>query len=370
MAQISIIKTIFPQIKTLLQEARKAVVQTVNTTMVFTYFEIGKIIVEYEQQGEKRAEYGKETLKQLGQELTKEFGKGFSYQNLDRMRVFYKTYSNFSTLSRNLENQKILPKNSKTSQSSKSSKILPISQNSFTLSWSHYVFLMRIKNKDERNFYEKESQINNWSLRELKRQFNSALFERIALSTDKKGVLKDNLKKYHAPEKPEDIVKDPYILEFLGLEKHEKYSENEIEQAIIDNLENFLLEMGKGFAFIGRQQRFTFDEKHFFVDLVFYNRLLRCFVIIDLKIGEVSHQDLGQMQMYVNYYDRFVKTDEENKTIGIVLCKEKNKTLVEITLPEDNKQIFASEYEMYLPSREELVAQVEQAEQNFLNNQK
>ncbi len=363
----SLQKNILPQIKNLLQEARKTVVQAVNTTMVFTYFEIGGIIVEHEQQGEERAEYGKEILKQLSKDLTREFGKGFSYQNLDRMRMFYKTYSNLSTVSRDLGKQKIILESFQSSDISKPSTVSIISKNNFTLSWSHYVFLMRLK-EQERNFYEKESQINNWSLRELKRQFDSALFERIALSTDKKGVLSDNLTKYHSPEKPQDIIKDPYVLEFLGLETHKKYSENKIEQAIIDNLEHFLLELGKGFAFIGRQQRFTFDEKHFFVDLVFYNRLLKCFVIIDLKIGEISHQDLGQIQMYVNYYDRFVKAKDENKTIGIVLCKEKNDTLVDITLPEKNNQIFASAYDMYIPSKEEFQKQVKKAEQIFLDN--
>jgi len=280
------------------------------------------------------------------------------------MRLFYLTYSKSQTVS-GISGNKKFPL--KTSKIFKSVIMLPISQNHFTLSWSHYIFLIRLKDK-EREFYEKEAQINNWSLRELKRQFDSALFERIILSKDKKGVMKDNVKKYHSPEKPQDIVKDPYILEFLGFKENKKYSENQIEQAIIDNLEHFLLEMGKGFTFVGRQQRFTFDEKHFFVDLVFYNRLLGCFVIIDLKIGEVSHQDLGQMQMYVNYYDRQVKTENENKTIGIVLCKQKNKTLVEMTLPEENNQIFASQYDLYLPSKEELKNQVERAEKEFFDN--
>ncbi len=328
----SLQKKIFPQIKFLLEESRKSIVQTVNTTMVFTYFKIGEIIVEYEQKGKERAEYSKKTLHELSLQLTKEFGRGFTKRNLELMRQFYLVYRNINTntLSSYLENKTITPKKIEISQCVK--KV-------FTLSWSHYVFLMRL-NKAERNFYEKESEINNWSLRELKRQFNSALFERIALSSDKKEVLEDNLKKYYLPENPKDIIKDPYVLEFLGLEADTKYSENKIEQSIIDNIEHFLLELGKGFAFIGRQKRFTFDEKHFFVDLVFYNRLLKCFVIIDLKIGEVTHQDLGQMQMYVNYYYRFVKTSEENKTIGIVLCKEKNNTLVEITLPEKKQSNF------------------------------
>ncbi len=223
----------------------------------------------------------------------------------------------------------------------------------FQLSWSHYQLLTRIENKAERNFYEIEATQNQWSLRELKRQFDSALYLRLALSTDKEGI-KKLAKEGQAIELPQDAVKDPYVLEFLNLKEHYRYSESDLENALIDKLEHFLLELGKGFTFVARQKRISFDERHFYIDLVFYNRLLRCFVIIDLKIGGLKHQDLGQMQMYVNYYDRFVKLEEENKTIGIVLCQDKSETLVEITLPEDNQQIFASRYQTVLPSKEEL----------------
>ena len=211
---------------------------------------------------------------------------------------------------------------------------------------------MRMENLDERNFYEIEASENNWSLRELRRQIDSSLYERLILSRDKEKV-KELAFKGQIIEKPEDVVKDPYILEFLGLEEQSNYSENRLETEIINNLEKFLLELGKGFTFVGRQVRFTFDEKHFRVDLVFYNRILKCFVLIDLKIGEVTHQDLGQMQMYVNYYDRYVKLPDENKSIGIIICREKNDTLVKLTLPEDNKQIFASKYMTVIPSKEE-----------------
>ena len=228
----------------------------------------------------------------------------------------------------------------------------------FRLSWSHYLILMRMENLDERNFYEIEAIENNWSLRELRRQIDSALYERLVLSRDKEKV-KSLALKGQIIEKPEDVVKDPYILEFLGLEEQNSYSENKLETEIINNLEKFLLELGKGFTFVGRQVRFTFDEKHFRVDLVFYNRLLKCFVLIDLKIGEVTHQDLGQMQMYVNYYDRYIKLDDENKTIGIIICRDKNDTLVKMTLPEDNQQIFASRYMTVLPSKEEFKKIVE-----------
>ena len=221
------------------------------------------------------------------------------------------------------------------------------------LSWSHYLKLMRIDNVEERHFYEIESVKNNWSLNELKRQYNSALYERLALSTDKEKVYRLSLEGQKV-ENPKDAVKDPYVLEFLGLQELPAYSESELESRIIDHLQQFLLELGTGFAFIGRQVRFTFDEEHFMVDLVFYNRLLRCFVLFDLKIGELKHQDIGQMQMYVHYYDRKVKLPDENPTIGILLCKEKNNAVVEMTLPEDNAQIFASKYETVLPSKEAL----------------
>ena len=326
---IELKKDIYEEIRGLLKSARENIVSTINSTMAKTYFLIGKRIVEEEQNGEKRAEYGEELVKNLSLKLTKEFGKGFSKRNLWQMKQFYLAYSKVQTVSAQ-----------------------------FKLSWSHYLILMRMENLDERNFYEIEAIENNWSLRELRRQIDSALYERLVLSRDKEKV-KSLALKGQIIEKPEDIVKDPYILEFLGLEEQNSYSENRLETEIINNLEKFLLELGKGFTFVGRQVRFTFDEKHFRVDLVFYNRLLKCFVLIDLKIGEVTHQDLGQMQMYVNYYDRYVKLDDENKTIGIIICRDKNDTLVKMTLPEDNQQIFASRYMTVLPSKEEFKKIVE-----------
>ena len=326
---IELKKDIYEEIRWLLKSARENIVLTINSTMAKTYFLIGKRIVEEEQNGEKRAEYGKKLIKELSKKLTKEFGKGFSERNLEQMRKFYLAYSIPQTVSAE-----------------------------FRLSWSHYLILMRMENLDERNFYEIEAVENNWSLRELRRQIDSALYERLVLSRDKEKV-KSLALKGQIIEKPEDVVKDPYILEFLGLEEQNSYSENRLETEIINNLEKFLLELGKGFTFVGRQVRFTFDEKHFRVDLVFYNRLLKCFVLIDLKIGEVTHQDLGQMQMYVNYYDRYVKLDDENKTIGIIICRDKNDTLVKMTLPEDNQQIFASRYMTVLPSKEEFKKIVE-----------
>jgi predicted nuclease of restriction endonuclease-like (RecB) superfamily len=338
--------TFFDKIAGLLKAARKSVVQTVNQTMVYTYFEIGKTIVEEEQKGKERAEYGKQLLKELSKRLSNEFGKGFSQRNLEQMRKFYLVYGKQQTMSAKSENQKTKTLSAK-----------------FKLSWSHYIKLIRIDTEEERKFYELEAIENNWSLRELQRQYDSALFERLVLSRDKKGI-KQLSEKGQIIEKAEDTLKDPYILEFVGLPEETKYSENELEQKLIDKLEHFLLELGKGFAFIGRQVRFTFDDEHFRVDLVFYNRLLQCFVLFDLKIGKLTHQDLGQMQMYVNYYDRFVKLKSENKTIGIVLCRDKNNTLVEISLPEDNKQIFASKYKTVLPSKEKLRELIENKNKN------
>jgi predicted nuclease of restriction endonuclease-like (RecB) superfamily len=335
MTKPSLSTKFYSKIVDLLQTAKENVVHAVNQTMVLTYFEIGRMIVEEEQNGSMRAEYGKQILRELSKALTNEFGRGFSVTNLKQMRQFYLIYTIGQTPSDELEEKP-----------QKASAI-------FSLSWSHYLILMRISNVEERKFYEIETHKNNWSIRELQRQFNSDLYTRLALSRDKEKV-KELSEKGLIVEKAKDAIKDPYILEFLGLPELSSYSETELEEQIISKLEHFLLELGNGFTFVGRQVRFTFDEEHFRVDLVFYNRLLKCFVLIDLKIGKLKHQDLGQMQMYVNYYDRFVKLDDENKTIGIILCKDKKDAMVEITLPESNQQIFASKYELVLPSKEQL----------------
>lgn len=354
-------KALFSQVAELLQNARQQVLRTVNSTMVYTYFEIGRMIVEEEQNGKDRAEYGKQLLKGLSDQLTKEFGKGFSLRNLEQIRQFYMTYSKSESLARILE---IRNTQSLTAQfkSKKTQSLISFSEESisksvilfFKLTWTHYVFLMRIDDEKERRFYEIESEKYNWSVRELKRQYDSALYTRLALSRDEEGILKLS-EKGQIIEKPKDIIKDPYILEFLGLPELHQYSESELEEEIINKLEHFLLELGHGFTFVARQNRITFDDKHFRIDLVFYNRILKCFVLIDLKIGELKHQDLGQMQMYVNYYDRKMRLEDENKTIGIVLCQNKSDLVVEYTLPENNDQIFASKYKTILPSREDLI---------------
>ena len=350
-------KILFQQVVELLQNARHQVLRTVNSTMICTYFEIGRMIVEEEQSGKDRAEYGKQILKGLSDELKKEFGKGFSIDNLENMRKFYLAYSISESLTRILQiiNSPSLMTNSESVkleeiQTTKTQSLISF----FKLTWTHYVFLMRIEDEKERRFYEIESEKYNWSVRELKRQYDSALYTRLVLSRDKEGVLKLS-EQGQIIEKPKDIIKDPYILEFLGLPELHQYSESELEEEIINKLENFLLELGHGFTFVARQKRITFDDKHFRIDLVFYNRILKSFVLIDLKIGELKHQDLGQIQMYVNYYDRQMRLEDENKTIGIVLCQNKSDLVVEYTLPENNEQIFASKYKTVLPSKEDLI---------------
>lgn len=315
---------LYNKVSVLLKTAQNRVLQAVNTTMVSTYFEIGRMIVEEEQQGKERAKYGDQLISELSKKLTSDFGKGFSSTNIKQMRSFYISFSKSQTLS-----------------------------DQFKLSWSHYLFLMRIDDENERDFYEIESIKNNWSLRELKRQYNSALYTRLALSRDKNQV-KELSKKGLVIEKAKDAIKDPYILEFLGLPEQDTYSESELEQELIDKLEHFLLELGTGFTFVARQKRITFNEKHFKIDLVFFNRILKCFVLIDLKIGDLQHKDIGQMQMYVNYYDRDIKLQDENKTIGLILCQNKSQAVVKYTLPENNEQIFASKYQTILPSKEKL----------------
>lgn len=346
----------------LVEEARKRVVATANVALVYTYYEVGRMIVADEQGGRKRAEYGRKQLDDLSRKLTERFGRGWSVDNLERMRGFFLAYSVPEISATPLRKsdgggksatvlRKLPGRNTGAVASNSSTTVGPMPE--FTLSWSHYLVLMRIENPDERRFYEIEAAENGWSLAELKRQFNSSLYERLALSRDKKGVLALS-QRGQLVARPEDAIKDPYVLEFLGLEEKARYSESELESRIIEHIEQFLLEMGKGFIKVGRQVRFTFQEKHFKVDLVFYNRILRCFVLVDLKTGELTHGDIGQMQMYVNYYDRKVKLPDENPSIGILLCADKDDAIVEMTLPEDNRRIFASKYLTVLPDKETL----------------
>ena len=339
---------LFNSIKLLIEEAKQRIVRNVNSVIVYTHFEIGKKIVESEQQGKERAGYADKTLIQLSADLTAEYGSGYSRSNLEYMRKFYLLYK--YRISQ--------PAAGKSGTNKKSQPLVGKLTNALQLSWSHYIQLLKIDDENERNFYEIEAMQNNWGKRELIRQFNSALYERLALSKDKKAV-KQLGKKGQIIERPTDALKHHTILEFLDLKGNESYTESDLENEIISKLEHFMMELGKGFLFEGRQKRFTFEGDSFFIDLVFYNRLLRCYVLLDLKIGRLSHQDIGQMQMYVNYYDRKIKLPEENSTIGIILCKEENKTVIEFTLPENNKTIFAKGYKLYLPSKDELRKQLE-----------
>ncbi|MET4082987.1 putative nuclease of restriction endonuclease-like (RecB) superfamily [Pedobacter sp. UYP30] len=334
---------LFKSIKKVIEESRNSIVRYVNTTMVFTYFHIGKMIVEDEQNGLDRAVYSKETLKHLSHLLNKEYGKGYSVDNLEKFRKFYIVYS---------------PEISESLIRKSAKDLFSLFQDTFKLSWTHYFHLLKIQDAQERKFYEMEANSCNWSIREMLRQYNSSLYERLALSNDKNGVSSSS-KRNEIGVNPFDTLKSPYVLEFLGLREEHQYSENDLETAIINKLEQFMLELGKGFLFEARQKRITLEGDHYYVDLSFYNRLLKCFVLIDLKIGKLTHEDIGQMQMYVNYHDRKLKLPEENPTIGIILCKEENKAVVEFTLPEGNKQIFAKEYKLYLPSKDDLKKQLE-----------
>jgi predicted nuclease of restriction endonuclease-like (RecB) superfamily len=361
---------LYEDIRALVLSARQTIARGVDLLQVHTNYEIGRRIVNQEQHGQDRAEYGKVLLADLAARLTGEFGNGFSVSNLRYMRQFYLAYPERMALIRQTVSGELGSESIHQTLSGefmKPSIVQTLSgqspdpgaqpQPAFTLSWSHYVFLIGLK-EAERSFYEIEATQQGWTLRELKRQFNAGLYERLALSRDKDSIRELARKGQHVA-KPQDLMKEPYVLEFLGLQEKASYSESELESAIVTHIENFLLELGKGFLFEARQKRFTFDEEHFFVDLVLYNRLLRCYVLIDLKIGKLTHQDLGQMQMYVNYFDRFVRTETENHTIGIVLCKKKNTALVEITLPKD-ANIHAREYQLYLPSKEELQQKLEE----------
>lgn len=324
----------------LIDRARNTAIREVNLVQLLTYYTLGKWIVEVQQGGSGRARYGKRVLETLSDALNHVFGKGYSVSTLTNIRKFYEIYKN--RISAPMVTDFAEPNSQPLV--TKFGNDVP-----FRLSWTHYLILMRIQNEDERDFYERLAIQENWGKRELSRQYGSSLYERMLIGKDKQQILRLS-KKGRLAEKPADLVKDPYILEFLGIPEQTDFSETELESRLIDHLQEFLLELGTGFAFVARQKRFTFEEDHFRVDLVFYNRLLQCFVLFDLKTEKLKHQDLGQMQMYVNYYDRYEKTDFENPTIGILLCPQKNDAVVELTLPE-NSNIFASQYQLYLPDK-------------------
>jgi predicted nuclease of restriction endonuclease-like (RecB) superfamily len=361
------------KIAEILVEAKTKVVREINKAQVLAYWEIGREIVEFEQKGEARAEYGERLLIRLSEDLTKKFSRGFSVDNLQLMRKFYITYAEkfqiYETPSVKSQIPQTLSAKSQISQTP-SDKFIE-GQKSKTLSgksgiqqtvsaefepmlsWSHYCELLKVKESFPRSFYEQEAIQNNWSVRELKRQMNSMLFERLALSKDTKAVMR-MAKKGQVVEKPEDAIKDPYILEFLNLKEETSYTESQLEQALIDKLQYFLLELGKGFTFVARQKRITVTNRHYFIDLVFYNRILKCFVLIDLKTGELDHADVGQMNFYLNYFKENEKTEDENDPIGLILCAKKDAIFAKYVLGGLSNKVFASKYKLTLPSEKEL----------------
>lgn len=324
-------ETFVGEIRTIIDNARSAAIRSVDFNRVQMYWNIGRRIVEEEQHGKERADYGTYLIKNLAKELEPEYGSGFGVRQLEQSRQFYRTYPIANTLRSQLN-------------------------------WSQYRRLIQIEDPDKREYYELESVNGGWTARETERQINSMLYERLLLSNEKEKVLAV-ARNQRIPESPTEVIKDPMVLEFLGLERKAAYYEKDLESAIISHIAEFLLEMGKGFSFVARQKRILLEDDEFFADLVFYNRLLRCFVVVELKTGKLTHQDLGQLQMYVNYYDRCEKEEDENPTIGILLCSDKNDTVVKMALPENNSTILASKYQLYLPTTEQLIKEIDEVKQ-------
>ena len=327
MKEIQDINGLYNEVRDIIASARQNAIRSVDFSRVQMYWQIGRRIQEEEQKGKERADYGTYLLKNLAKKLEPEYGSGFSVRQLEMCRQFYRVYPIANTVCAQLN-------------------------------WSQYKLLISIPDEYKREYYQLEAVNNCWTKRELERQINSQLYERLLLSNDKESVLAV-ARKERIPQTPQEIIKDPMVLEFLGLERKAEYYEKDLEQALITHLQKFLLELGNGFTFVARQKRILIEDDEFFADLVFYNRLLRCFVVIELKTEKLTHQDLGQLQMYVNYYDRIEKTPDENPTIGILLCTAKNDTVVKMSLPEDNTSILASQYQLYLPTQEQLKTEVE-----------
>ena len=331
-------QSIIPDIKAIIANSRENAIRAVDNERTLMYWTIGKRIFEEEQEGKERADYGTYLIKYLAEQLQPEYGSGFSYRQLNWYRQFYRTFPIVSALRTQL-------------------------------SWTQYKFLLSIDNQEKREFYIAESVKNNWTSRQLERQINSSLYERLLMSSDKESVLAV-AKNKKLPSDAREIIKDPMYLEFLGLKREAAYYEKDLEQAILTHLQEFLLEIGNGFSFVARQKRIHIDGDEFFADLVFYNRLLQCFVLIEIKTHKLTHQDIGQLQMYVNYYDRIEKNENENPTIGILLCANKNDGVVKFTLPESNKSIIASQYQLYLPTEQQLLEEVNKELANFEDDKK
>ena len=321
---------IYAEIREVIEQARRRVYSTANSAMVQAYWQIGRTIVEYEQGGHERAEYGKRLIKELAERLTAEFGKGFTEANLRYMRLFYLTFPIHHAVRDKL-------------------------------SWTHYRLLLKVENEKAREFYADECAKANWSTRQLERQITSFFYERLLASRDKESVKQEIFQK-EPSKRPEDFIRDPYVLEFIGVKQDAAVYESSLETALINELQKFMLELGRGFAFVARQKHIDLDGQHFYIDLVFYNYLLKCFVLIDLKTSRLTHQDIGQMDSYVRMYDELQKGKDDNPTIGIILCSEKNEAIARYSVLEDSRQIFASKYQLTLPTREEL--------ENYIQNER
>jgi len=355
-------KGLVKRVSLLIEEARRKTVRHINTIITQTYWEIGRLIVKEEQKGKRRAKYGEQLLLKLSNDLAKKFGKGFSERNLRNMRGFYLSFPIRQTTSaKSLKEQKFQMVSGKSKTVSRKSEIRQTLSDQFEpmLSWSHYCELLKVEELLARSFYEKESIQNNWSVRELKRQINSMLFERLTLSKSKKKV-RQLARKGQIIEKPEDAIKNPYVLEFLGLPEKSYYTESQLEQKLIDHLQEFILELGKGFTFVGRQKRITIENEHYYIDLVFYHRILKCLVLIDLKIGNLDHRDIGQMNFYLNYIRDNEMFKGENPPVGIILCTEtkRSKVFVEYALGGLSNKLFVAKYKLYLPSKKELEMEI------------
>jgi predicted nuclease of restriction endonuclease-like (RecB) superfamily len=320
------VDAVYSGIKKILEEARSRAYRAVNISMVQAYWNIGRVIVEEEQKGKTKADYGESLIQELAKRLTQEFGKGFTQTNLWYMRQFFMIFPILHALRGEL-------------------------------TWTHYRLLLKVENEKARNFYLNEATETGWSTRQLERQINSFYYERLLSSKDKKPVV-DEADRNALPAKPEDLIKDPYVLEFLDLKENKRLLEKGLEAGLLGKLQEFLLELGKGFSFVARQYRISAGNDHFYIDLVFYNYILKCFLLIDLKIGKLTHKDIGQMDFYVRYFEGNIKAESDNPTIGMILCSEKNETIVKYSVLNENKQMFASRYSLYLPTEEELAKEL------------
>lgn len=355
---------LFDRVVAILEEARSNVVRSINNNMVIAYWLIGHEITEEIQGGEKRADYGKRVIHTLSSQLTEKFGRGFSTTNLRYFRTFYQVYADRIPEIRQIECGELVIEEKRHIQSGVLEELSEAVETSSrqrgfspNLGWSHYRALMEVQNENERLFYEIEAEKENWEVKHLERQIHSFLFARLLKSRDKEGVM-SLAREGQTVQKAEDVMKNPYILDFLGMPETTVFHESDIENAIISNLQAFLLELGKGFAFVGRQKRMQFDDKYFYIDLVFYNCLLNCYLLIDLKIGELTYQDIGQMDAYVRMFEEKYRQKKDNPTIGLILCSSKKETTVKYSVLSDNKQLFAAKYMLYLPSEEELKAEL------------